>query len=144
MFFHYTLVVSSLFRLLVVRDIGCKSYCKNSAVIPNSLLLHRFWNMQSCASSIFLKRVICWVFKFLIHTLFVYSLSFLCSHNFWLFFSYCNNKNITKTRQDVIHSHHLQLFHNGGIYHIETSPLIYSANQWTSFYMLLTSVMKVK
>ena len=25
------------------------------------------------------------------------------------------------------------LFHNGGPYHTETSPLIYSANQWTGF-----------
>ena len=30
----------------------------------------------------------------------------------------------------------------GGRYHIETSPLICSANQWTSFYMIWASVMK--
>ena len=35
------------------------------------------------------------------------------------------------------------LFHDGGRYHIETSPLICSANQWTGFYMLTASVMKV-
>ena len=35
-----------------------------------------------------------------------------------------------------------QLFHDGGRYHIETSPLIYSANQWTGFYMIMASVMK--
>ena len=29
-----------------------------------------------------------------------------------------------------------------GLYHIETSPLIYGANQWTGFYMIGTSVMK--
>ena len=34
------------------------------------------------------------------------------------------------------------LFHDGGRYHIETSPLIYGANQWTSFYMITASVMK--
>ena len=33
-------------------------------------------------------------------------------------------------------------FHNRGPYHIETSPLIYPANQWTGFYMIKTSVMK--
>ena len=33
-------------------------------------------------------------------------------------------------------------FHNRGRYHIETSPLICSANQWTGFYMISTSVMK--
>ena len=36
----------------------------------------------------------------------------------------------------------LQLFRDGGPYHRETSPLIYIANQWTGFYMILTSVMK--
>ena len=34
------------------------------------------------------------------------------------------------------------LFHDGGPYHIEISPLISSANQWTGFYMIMTSVMK--
>ena len=34
-----------------------------------------------------------------------------------------------------------ELFHDGGPYHIETSPLICSANQWTDFYMIGTSVM---
>ena len=37
----------------------------------------------------------------------------------------------------------LLLFHYGGPYHIETSPLICRANQWTCFYMMGTSVMKV-
>ena len=35
-----------------------------------------------------------------------------------------------------------QLFHDGGPYHIETSPLIFSANQWTDFYIIANSVMK--
>ena len=35
-----------------------------------------------------------------------------------------------------------QLFHDGGCYHIETSPLICKANQWTGFYMIGSSVMK--
>ena len=35
-----------------------------------------------------------------------------------------------------------QLFHDGGPYHIGTSPLICSANQWTGFYMKGTSVIK--
>ena len=33
-------------------------------------------------------------------------------------------------------------FHDGGRSHIETSPLICSANQWTGFYMVTASVMK--
>ena len=33
-------------------------------------------------------------------------------------------------------------FHDGGLYHIETIPLIRHANQWTSFYMMGTTVMK--
>ena len=35
-----------------------------------------------------------------------------------------------------------QLFHNGGPYHIETSPLICCANKWTGLYMIGTTVMK--
>ena len=35
-----------------------------------------------------------------------------------------------------------KLFHDGGRYHIETSPLICSANQWTDFYMITDSVRK--
>ena len=35
-----------------------------------------------------------------------------------------------------------ELFHDGGRYDIETSPLICRANQWTSFYMITVSVMK--
>ena len=34
------------------------------------------------------------------------------------------------------------LFHDGGRYHIETSPFISTANQWTDFYMIKISVMK--
>ena len=36
----------------------------------------------------------------------------------------------------------LELFHDGGRFHIETSPLICSANQWTGFYMITASIMK--
>ena len=36
----------------------------------------------------------------------------------------------------------VKLFHDGGPYHIEISPLICRANQWTGFYMIGTSVMK--
>ena len=34
------------------------------------------------------------------------------------------------------------LFHDGGRYNIEISPLICKANQWTGFYMITASVMK--
>ena len=34
------------------------------------------------------------------------------------------------------------VFRDGGRYHIETSPLICSANQWTGFFMISTSVVK--
>ena len=34
------------------------------------------------------------------------------------------------------------VFHDGGRCHIETSPLICSANQWTGFYMITASIMK--
>ena len=35
-----------------------------------------------------------------------------------------------------------ELFHDGGPYNIETSPLIFGVNQWTGFYMISASVMK--
>ena len=35
-----------------------------------------------------------------------------------------------------------ELFHEGGRYHIETSPLVCRANQWAGFYMIMASVMK--
>ena len=35
-----------------------------------------------------------------------------------------------------------QPFHDRGRYHIETSPLICGANQWTDFYMITVSFMK--
>ena len=41
-----------------------------------------------------------------------------------------------------IYKQPIELFHDGGRYHIETSPLICSANQWTSFYIITVSVMK--
>ena len=34
------------------------------------------------------------------------------------------------------------LFHDGDPYHIETSPLICSANQWISFYMIRNPIKK--
>ena len=33
-------------------------------------------------------------------------------------------------------------FHDGGCYHIETSPVIWGANQWAGFYIITDSVMK--
>ena len=44
-------------------------------------------------------------------------------------------------RQMVLFSTSLTLY-DGGRYHIETSPLICRANQWTGFYMITASVMK--
>ena len=38
----------------------------------------------------------------------------------------------------------LQLFHDGGSYHIETSPLICGANQSTGFYMITKLKIKLK
>ena len=31
---------------------------------------------------------------------------------------------------------YLLIFHNGGPYHIETSPLICSTDQWTGYYLI--------
>ena len=35
-----------------------------------------------------------------------------------------------------------KFFHDEGLYHTETSPLIFSANQWTGSYVTETCVMK--
>ena len=35
------------------------------------------------------------------------------------------------------------MIHGGGTYHIESSPFIFRANQWTGFFMIETSIMKV-
>ena len=40
------------------------------------------------------------------------------------------------------YSNRFYLFHDGGPYHIETSPFICRENQWVGFYMTATSVMK--
>ena len=37
---------------------------------------------------------------------------------------------------------YLYPLYDGGRYHIETSPLIRGANQWTGFYMITASVLK--
>ena len=38
---------------------------------------------------------------------------------------------------------YINLFHDGGPYHIETSPSLCSADQWTGFYMIGIYIMKV-
>ena len=38
--------------------------------------------------------------------------------------------------------HKQKILDGGGRYHIETSPLVCSANQWTGFYMITAFVMK--
>ena len=35
-----------------------------------------------------------------------------------------------------------KIFHEGGPYHVEASPLICRASQWTDFYMIRASFMK--
>ena len=42
----------------------------------------------------------------------------------------------------ILASFFAQHFHGGDPFHIETSPLICSANQWTDFYMIGTYVIK--
>ena len=51
-------------------------------------------------------------------------------------FSKADNKIITEVFKKS------KLFHTGGLYHIEASPFICRANQWTRFRMIRTSVKK--
>ena len=53
-----------------------------------------------------------------------------CSAKF-SFFSSIHLPAIFYTKRGFSYEH----FHDGGRYHIETSPLICRANQWTGFYM---------
>ena len=50
-----------------------------------------------------------------------------------------NRTNVTIRSSFVLYN---KLFHDGGRYHIETSPLICSENQWTGFYTITVTVMK--
>ena len=49
----------------------------------------------------------------------------------WLIWKFCAQTLIT-----------FWLFHDGGRFHIETSSLICTANQWTGFYMITASILK--
>ena len=70
----------------------------------NSIVWAKF--IDSSDSHLFSMILLCIaLLNFWLRTVFVFSLNFLCFHNFYFFFNYCNNKNITKTRQEVIHSH---------------------------------------
>ena len=62
-------------------------------------------------------------------------------------FNFFSNDNVFVTLNNFtcyfyIWESFLQLFYAGDRYHIETSPLTCSANQWTGFYMIAASVMK--
>ena len=50
------------------------------------------------------------------------------------------NTSVSQTLFRGMNDVHLTL--NGDPYHIETSPLICSTNQWIGFYMIVISVMK--
>ena len=85
--------------------------------IPNKKLLLRLLNLKFFISFVFRKN---FFFQVAIHVMKQVNLA-------W----------ILKKKKLLV-----SLFHNGGPYHIEISPLTRNANQWTSFYMKGTSVMK--
>ena len=61
---------------------------------------------------------------------------------FFLLLSFCGVKICTLfTFFNVYFFSCFELFHDGGPYHLETSPLICRGNQWTGFYMIGTPVM---
>ena len=55
---------------------------------------------------------------------------------------YCHQNNIYINSVQFKKKPFIQLFRDGGPYHIETSPLVCKANQWTGFYIIGTSVLK--
>ena len=82
-------------------------------VFSKPLMRRTFLNSIVCAkfidlshSHLFSMISLCIaLLNFFSHTVFDLSLNSLCSHNFFFFFSYCNNNNITKARHEVIHLH---------------------------------------
>ena len=56
-----------------------------------------------------------------------------------LYLNLCSRKWLNSSQSRTIK---LIPFHDESLYHIETSPLICTRNQWTGFYMIGTSVMK--
>ena len=49
---------------------------------------------------------------------------------------------INSGMDDFVAKPYILAFHDEGRYHIETSPLICVANQWTGFYIITASIMK--
>ena len=87
---------------------GCILKTTNEREVLNSIVCDKF--IDSSDSHLFSMILLCIaLLNFWLRTVFVFSLNFLCFHNFYFFFNYCNNKNITKTRQEVIHLHLLFL-----------------------------------
>ena len=68
-------------------------------------------------------------------------IKFLVSHSAWKIITISKK---TSTGVLIYRSYCIVFnsFHDGGRYHIETSPLIFRANQWTGFYMITASAMK--
>ena len=64
-------------------------------------------------------------------------------------FKHINLQNFTVSKRILMQTRNvwhyilvLYLFQDGGLNHVETSPLICRANQWTGFYITRTSFMK--
>ena len=81
------------------------------------------------------------------HLYFVFFVHFVHFILYTLYFSFrvtssCFSLVYFNTNTLVLIKVILQLFHDIGRYHIETSPLICRANQWTGFYMIMFSFMK--
>ena len=83
-----------------------------------------------------------WLYSEILNIIFLFNLSFLAA--IWPFINLILLSSKQPHQPDVIHPilNALTLSYDGGPYHIETSPLICRANQWTDFYMTGTSIMK--
>ena len=90
-------------------------YSKPRVVSSKPVMRGKFLNNIICAKFIdssdshLFAMISLRIALFLIHTVFAFSLNFLFSHSFYFFFIHCNNKSITKAKQDVIHSHLLTI-----------------------------------
>ena len=117
-------------------------------------LLTFFYNLENCnlsmESNILLLQgsVHSTSFKFNVHIIYIFKIDWAFLIKFlhadlWfsrrMFTPQCLKRETSAYMQlDITH----ELFHEGSPSHIETSPLIFGANQWTGFYMIEISTMK--
>ena len=113
-------IIKKHFPISGIKSIGCINQWGCFCIFIFKDGMH---NMSCCFKACFMNR-----------TFVVNQLKELYHYTILIFFNYSS--------QNLNDAYWPQLFHDVGRYHIETSPLICRANQWTGFYMIMAYVMK--